>query len=140
MNRIFFRPNLSDKYPAKMPPNATPSRKNISAKFFKLILSHTKSHSSVHVCPRPSVESYSQELHFVSCVIFHWIFEEFCKNWRISTTTTTTRLIDLFGLYCKNIFSYRNITFRYITPIDVSNMTVIFGTAKAPPIFNLGIH
>lgn len=67
MKSIFLRPNLSDKYPLNMPPVATPARKNISATFFMFLLSHTKSHSEVHVCPRPSVELYSQAVHFMSC-------------------------------------------------------------------------
>lgn len=85
MKSIFFRPNLSDRYPLRMPPVATPARKNISATFFMFLLSHTKSHSEVHVRPRPSVELYSQAVHLSSsrpswCVVFQTAFCELCAR------------------------------------------------------------
>lgn len=64
MKSIVLRPNLSERKPLKMPPVATPTKKNISATFFKYSLSHTKFHSDIQVLPKLSVPLNSHSKHF----------------------------------------------------------------------------
>lgn len=66
---IVRRPNRSDKYPLIIPPVATPTRKNISATFFKYSLSHTKFHSDVQVLPKLSNVSNSHSVHLMRSVL-----------------------------------------------------------------------
>lgn len=75
---IVLRPKRSDKYPLMIPPVATPTRKNISATFFKYSLSHTKFHSEVQVLPRLSFISNSHSLHLM-CSVVLWTSASFRK-------------------------------------------------------------
>ena len=65
MKSMVFLPNLSESTPLMIPPVSTPTKKNISATFFKYSLSQTRLHSDVHVFPKLSFVANSHDWHFV---------------------------------------------------------------------------
>lgn len=105
-----------------MPPLATPTKKNISATFFKCSLSQTKFHSDVHVLPSISSVSYSHLVHLMGSVVFSTIpslyqLNLFCVKEKQKEIVLLFDVIQILHFESKKVFfsSFRFPSVRQMT-------------------------